>query len=659
MRTRRTKRMGEEHMTKETEYKQEGSAHIANLDRRGFLKAAAGIGVATVAATALSGCAPQASGKADKAEAANTAGDGSGTYSWLGEAPVISDSDIAQTVETDIVIVGGGNAGVMCACSAVEEGASVAVIEAQSKDGISYYGLHDIASINSQYVLNSGLEEIKKSEFLSEYQRRTHNKTNPRLVKKFIDNSGEMIDWLLGKAPQEVLDKVHVAHFTTNSAYFEMGSNVNGFTCWPGYVQVDFQTTAPVLIEEAESKSATWYWEHTGVVLTTETEEVPVQKETVDANGTVSFVEASEPHVTVTGVIAEDPDGSYIKFVGKKGVVLACGDYGGNPEMFRALQDEQRWLFESHGLDAEGLHCMGFGRDGSGIKMGMWAGATLDPGPRCLVSPQVMYQSTDFATNVLRWGSGFNAAASELAAGSGGASQNPWGTPFMCVDSSGRRFTDETFLGVFGMLSQVERRKPGRYYFFFDNKWKEMMSRMSPEHFSQPVGVPDSIDYDMLFNSWVERGAEGAPTEDNGTVCAWAANSLDELFDYMDFDDEMRASVQEEIDRYNQFCDKGEDEDFGRDPKMLLSISEPPFFGMYSVEEKPMTGTVALNGLVIDDDQRVLDSNYNPIGGLYASGNNSGGRFAVQYSTPMSGLTLGMAMTLGRQLGRDLASGSI
>ncbi len=73
---------------------------------------------------------------------------------------------------------------------------------------------------------------------------------------------------------------------------------------------------------------------------------------------------------------------------------------------------------------------------------------------------------------------------------------------------------------------------------------------------------------------------------------------------------------------------------------------------MYSVEEKPMLGTVALNGLVIDDDQRVLDKNYNPIFGLYASGNNSGGRFAVQYSTAISGLTLGMAMTLGRVLGK-------
>ena len=124
----------------------------------------------------------------------------------------------------------------------------------------------------------------------------------------------------------------------------------------------------------------------------------------------------------------------------------------------------------------------------------------------------------------------------------------------------------------------------------------------------------------------------------------------------MGFDDAMKKSVTESIDQYNAYCAQGEDEDFGRDPKLLLDVSEPPFFGMYSVEEKPMLGTVALNGLVIDDAQRVLDKNYNPILGLYASGNNSGGRFAVQYSTAISGLTLGMAMTLGRVLGKALAA---
>ena len=107
----------------------------------------------------------------------------------------------------------------------------------------------------------------------------------------------------------------------------------------------------------------------------------------------------------------------------------------------------------------------------------------------------------------------------------------------------------------------------------------------------------------------------------------------------------------------NTFCANGEDEDYARDPKMLLPVNQGPFFGMYCVEEKPMTGTCTLNGVVIDENQRVLDVNDNPIVNLYATGNNSGGRFAIEYSTPLQGLTLGMAMTLGRELGKELTQG--
>jgi len=41
---------------------------------------------------------------------------------WLGEAPVINDDKIMNTIEADIVIVGGGNTGTMCAFAAAENG---------------------------------------------------------------------------------------------------------------------------------------------------------------------------------------------------------------------------------------------------------------------------------------------------------------------------------------------------------------------------------------------------------------------------------------------------------------------------------------------------------------------------------------------------------
>jgi hypothetical protein len=147
----------------------------------------------------------------------------------------------------------------------------------------------------------------------------------------------------------------------------------------------------------------------------------------------------------------------------------------------------------------------------------------------------------------------------------------------------------------------------------------------------------------------------GAPVQKGQAVSGWGANTLDELFGYMGFDDEMKTTVQAEIDRYNTFCENGEDEDFGKDPKLLLPINEGPFFGVFCLPEHPMTGTVTLSGLMVNEDQAVIDKNYNPIVNLYAVGNSSGGKFSNYYVTPLQGLTLGMAMTLGRVLGQELS----
>lgn len=562
---------------------------------------------------------------------------------WLGEAPVIDESEIKETIEADIVVMGGGNAGCMCAFAAAEEGATVAVIESQAADTIFYYGLHDIAAINSKYALGKGAPEISKTEFLAEFQRRSHNRTNPRLVKKYIDNSGEMMDWLLEHCPDEVSDAAIIHNLNSNKAYVEMGSEINRFTSWPGTIQINYNAAAATMIAEAESKGAKWYWETTGVVLVTEEGTTTEKAEQVEASGAVTFYDKEVPQTKVTGVIAKNKAGEYIKFVGRKGVVLAGGDYGGNAAMYEALQDEKRWLWKSHGLDTSKMKCAVFGRDGSGIKMALWAGATMDPGPRTLVDPQVMFSSDVYATNVLRWGASFNGAA------------NPWGCPFVLLDAEGRRFTDEMFLGVFGVENQIDRKKPGRYYAIFDSHWEELMDRMPPDHFGLPVGAEGDIDLKETFASWVERGPLGAEQPEGSTVCAWGANTFEELLDYMGFDEEHKKTITAEIERYNGFCEKGEDEDYARDPKMLLPVNQGPFYGYYFVDEKPMTGTVTLNGVNIDEYQRVLDVNFNPIVNLYASGNNSGGRFAIQYSTPMQGLTLGMAMTLGRVLGKELA----
>lgn len=603
------------------------------LNRRSFITGAAA-GAAAIAAAAAVPAATQA-------RAAAAAADAKAAYpAWLGEPPAISDDQIAQTVEADVVVVGGGNAGVMCACAAAENGATVAVLESQPQEAIWYYGLHDIASLNSNYSLEHGSKEIRKSDFIAEYQRRTHNRSNPRLIGQFADKSGEMVDWLIALGPAEVADSLFLRKAPMWQTYFDEGAEVNTFKCWLGTIQYNFNAAAPALIKQAEERGAQWFWETRGVVLLTEEAEVPMLVDGFDENGVFGQSEQPVPQVTVTGVIGQAADGSYIKFLAKKGVVLAAGDFGGNAEMFEALMDERRNISEMHGLPTDNLINGMFGRDGSGIKMGLWAGGSMGP-DRIVCSPNIIFRSETYPTNLLRWGSGFPDG------------ECVWGSPFMWVDSDGRRFTDETILGVFGQIVRAERLKPGRYFSIFDSNFRENISRMPPEHFSLPV--LEDYDFESLFASWVERGPEGGEAPEGGAVCCWGAQSLEDLLSYLPMTDEAKAELAAEIERYNGYCEAGEDDDFGRDPKTLVPVNKPPYYAIMSVDEKPMVGTVTLNGLVIDDKQRVLDKRYNPIVGLYATGNNSDGRFAIQYSTQMQGLTLGFAMTHGRELGKALA----
>jgi fumarate reductase flavoprotein subunit len=65
---------------------------------------------------------------------------------------------------------------------------------------------------------------------------------------------------------------------------------------------------------------------------------------------------------------------------------------------------------------------------------------------------------------------------------------------------------------------------------------------------------------------------------------------------------------------------------------------------------------VTTTGLDTDADGHVLNSEFKPIKGLYAAGNNAGGRYITVYQTPLSGISIGMAITEGYMLGESLAT---
>ena len=97
------------------------------------------------------------------------------------------------------------------------------------------------------------------------------------------------------------------------------------------------------------------------------------------------------------------------------------------------------------------------------------------------------------------------------------------------------------------------------------------------------------------------------------------------------------------------------DEDFAKDPRQLHPIEKAPFYAFCENVRGVGFLMVTVCGLVVDEHQQVLGRDDEPIPGLYATGNCSGERFPIMYTTPVAGVSIGIAYTLGRIVGDYVA----
>ena len=480
-----------------------------SISRRNFVAGAA-------AASALA--AGAASALADTAASTDVPTAASPAFnapSWATKPEPIADADIVETIETEVLILGAGNAGCAAACSAVENGAKVLVCDktaqVNGRGGV-------VGACNSRLNTELGCE-IEPVAAQYRWNRTCGNRTNEALVTMWFKNSGPAMDWLLDKADQYGATYSIYAGYAGNAIIpeepdahvFQMGT----FEMPPetGY----FVPTA-LLYKSSVDQGAEYMFEAPAVQL--------VQ---------------SEEGGRVEGAIVSTADG-YKKILASKATILATGDIAGDPEMMNYYCESRMQRLIRSDYWPAGINT------GDGHKMGMWAGGVMQDGPLpTALHPQAYSMFHGPFMFVNQNGQRFFNEANWVQAKSLQMLNQPGAVAYSIFDSNFGADTADGLQYGGGM--------------FWDTMSRTVEQEFDPQQIIDLVEGEAAAGKDVLGNETA--------------VTAWKCDTLEELADAIGVD---KDNFLKQVEEYNAMCEAGEDTQFEKEAHFLYPIKDAPFY---------------------------------------------------------------------------------
>lgn len=455
-----------------------------------------------------------------------------------------------RNLEANLVILGGGGSGLAAAVEAAEKGATdIIVVEKRHNLGGNTALAGGLFACESPVQARERIIADKDDLFKKAMEWAHWSEIDPRILRAFINKSGDTIRWLEHKGLEFDLIRLYP------DQYPPVQHNPKG----------NGARLIQVLAQNCKDLGVSIFPQSTGKRI--------IRGKKGNIIG-VRITKAGEEIEIIT-----------------RCVIIATGGFGGNDVLLK-----QYCPSYYNGMPKSGLPLTG-----DGLAMAVEAGAALE----------------DFAT-MIKEGPRFDLHTWPLMT----FERDP---STIWVNKKGERFIDEgvgyhVFESVNAMLRQPDKVSYALLDATIRKKFEEKMPGL--KNALQEEADKDRV---KISDSWNE-------------IAKWIGAAPEIL--------------KNTITQYNAFCKQGYDKGFAKERRYLLPLRKAPYYAIRGLSVLLDT----IGGIKINERMEVLDSQNDPIPGLYAAGVTTSGWESQIYCSALSASAFGFAVNSGRIAGKNAAA---
>lgn len=486
-----------------------------------------------------------------------------------GDVKALEDKEVTRNTEpindeADVVVVGGGGAGLSAAVSAASEGKSVILVEkAPGLGGNTVraggpYNIPDEArQKNLEKASESSMEKIKELT-KKEAKNDRHQELMDQLAKEIEEYENDQSkDYLFDSNALHILQTYDGGDYVADLSLIEEMVD-NGFDTlnWLSENGVEWKE------EVTAATGALWSRSHTPVNATG-TDYIVANKKKADELGVKFYMNTKAEEIIME-------DGRAVGIKGKnedapveikaKSVILTTGGFGANKEMVNEYDSS---------IPDTILTTNSPNITGDGLVMAKEAGAALRDMTEIQIHP----------------------LGDPITGGLEGSVRGPGVESYYLINNDGKRFIAEDKRR--DEMTAAEFAQADGEVYLITSQNSGAINDEGITYFA--MDVDKLIEQNRVFK----------------------ADTIEELAEKIGVDPQ---NLKETHDKFNTMVENGEDEEFGR-TVFGQKLDQGPFYA------SPRIPTVhhTMGGVSIDTDAHVLDEDGNPIPGLYAAGEITGG----------------------------------